>query len=88
MTTFKAMEPYLQLKASTQETSIMDCSMGMVNSIGKMAANTAEIIEEASKTETESISTLTTTASAAESGTEEPYKVTESTSSQEAPKTK
>lgn len=66
----------------------MDCSMGMANSIGKTAANTAEIIEEASKTETENISTLTTTASAEESGTEEPYKVTDSTSSQEAPRTK
>lgn len=47
MTTFKATEPCLQSKASILETSIMDCSMGMANSIGKTVANTAEIIEEA-----------------------------------------
>lgn len=88
MTTFKATGPCLQSKESILETSIMDCSMGMANSIGKTAANTAEIIEEASKTEMESISMPTTTASAAEYGTEEPCKATESMSNQEAQKTR
>lgn len=61
----------------------MDCNTGMVNSTGRMEANTAETIEEDSKTETESTSTLTITASAVEFGTEEHCKAMESTLSQE-----